>query len=316
LVSASTRAPLRHRSRHWGLERRNLRICERLGAFIYAWQIDDPIFLCADATAAWQASWLDVFGVDWKRDDFSWLALAPPPRIYLGGITVSREAVARHVADAPGAVYDSWNALDLEPFGFRRSRVEIWYIRPVRPVPDAADPAELEIVRVDPTDLEEFEAVSVRGFGGEADRVPVGDIHPPNPDPRMTFWLGRVDGNGVCAAMSYQTDRAVGVFGVTTINPARGRGYATALMQRAVLADSLLPAVLNTDSEDAMRVYERLGFERVGQCPLWTPRPVGRTDPDRVRTWTPAGSDANCARGVCADARVTRFAAPPAASLG
>jgi RimJ/RimL family protein N-acetyltransferase len=96
--------------------------------------------------------------------------------------------------------------------------------------------------------------------------------------------LGRVDADAVCAAMSYVTGRAVGIFGVTTVTPARGRGYATAIMRRAIMAETGLPAVLNTDSEDAMRVYERLGFQRVGECPLWTPGPVTRTAPDRVRT--------------------------------
>ena len=100
----------------------------------------------------------------------------------------------------------------------------------------------------------------------------------------MTFWLGRVRGEAVCAAMSYVTDLAVGIFGVTTVVPARGRGYATALMRRAVLHGRGLPAVLNTDSDVAMRVYERLGFQRVGECPLWTPGPVRRTDPDGVLT--------------------------------
>jgi predicted GNAT family acetyltransferase len=100
----------------------------------------------------------------------------------------------------------------------------------------------------------------------------------------MTYWLGRVDGEGVCAAMSYETERAVGIFGVTTVTPARGRGYATALMRKAVRVETGKPAVLNTDTQAAMRVYERLGFQRVGECPLWSPGPVRRTEPDGVRT--------------------------------
>jgi hypothetical protein len=222
--------------------------------------------------------------VGWKRDDSSWLALTPPPRIYLGGITLSADATAEHVRSAPGAVYDSWNALDLAPFGFHRSRLEVWYIRAAEPFADQDTHDELEIVRASPDQLEEFEAVSVRGFGGEADSVPVGSIHPPNPDPRMTYWLGRVHGEAVCVAMSYETERAIGIFGVTTITPARNRGYATSVMRHAVLVETGKPAVLNTDTEAAMRVYERLGFERVGECPLWSPGPVSRTEPDGVLT--------------------------------
>ncbi|TMK72377.1 MAG: GNAT family N-acetyltransferase [Actinobacteria bacterium] len=225
-----------------------------------------------------------MFRVPWSRDEYAWLALGRPPLIYLGGITLSPRATAEHMRASPRAVYDSWNRIDLAPFGFRRARLEIWYFRPPLAMPAASDPDELTIERVDPRDLVEFETVSVRGFGGEDVTVPAGSIHPPNPDPRLTCWLGRVDGQAVCAAISYETDRAVGIFGVTTVVPARGRGYATALMRRAILVESGKPAVLNTDNDVAMRVYERLGFQRIGECPLWSPGPVTRTEPDDVLT--------------------------------
>jgi GNAT superfamily N-acetyltransferase len=223
-----------------------------------------------------------VFAVPWTRDEHAWLALAPPPMIYLGGITLGPHATEEDVRTAPRAVYDSWNRLDLVPFGFLQTRLEIWYLRPAGSLPEASDPDELTIERTEPLDLVEFEAVSVRGFGGG--EVRAGSIHPPNADPRMSYWLGRVEDEGVCAAMSYETDLAVGIFGVTTVEAARGRGYATALMRRAIRVETGKPAVLNTDSDVAMRVYERLGFQRVGECPLWSPGPVTRTEPDEVRT--------------------------------
>lgn len=221
----------------------------------------------------------------WKRDEFAWLALERPPFIYLGGITMRPDATAEHVRAAPAGVYDCWGRIDLEPFGFRLWRVETWFLRPPIPIEPRADPPELEIVRVGPPEIAEFEAVSGRGFGGEqAPPLEVGSIHPWNDDPRQTLWLGRVDGAAVSAAMSYRTDDAVGVFGVTTIEPARGRGYATALMRRAVLPGSGLPAVLNTDDDVAARMYERIGFRTVGDCPQWLPGPVSRTEPERVLT--------------------------------
>lgn len=235
--------------------------------------------------AAWHSSWLDVFGVAWKRDDFAWLARERPPFIYVGGITLSPQTNGEQIRSAPASVYDSWGALDLEPYGFRFWRTETWFLRAPVPPEFGADPSELQIVEAGPAEVQEFEAVSGRGFGGEeAEALAVGSIHPPNRDPRLRLWLGRVDGSAVSAATSYRTDRAVGIFGVTTIEPARGRGYATALMRRAMLPESGLPAVLNTDSDVAARLYRRLGFEQIGECVQWLPGPVSRTDPDGILT--------------------------------
>ena len=139
--------------------------------------------------------------------------------IYLGAITLSPGATAEDVRAAPRGVYDSWNRLDLTPFGFRRDHLEVWCMRPPGSLRDAADPAELAIERVDPIDLVEFERVSLRGFGGEAALARSGPIHPPNPDPRMTYWLGRVDGEAVCAAMSYETDRLDAGFAQSQARP-------------------------------------------------------------------------------------------------
>jgi len=241
--------------------------------------------LCADASAQWHSSWLDAYGVPWRRGERAWVAEARPPFIYLGGITLSADATEADVRGAPGSIYDSWGRLALEPYGFEQWRVERWFIRPPGAVPDAPDPPELEIVRAGDAEVFEFEAVSARGFGGESPPpVAAGTYHRPNPDPRMTLWLGRVDGEAVSAAMSYETEATVGIFGVATIEPARGRGYATALMRRAILAETGLPSVLNTDSPEAARIYEGLGFREIGQYPQWRPGPVKRTDPDAERT--------------------------------
>jgi ribosomal protein S18 acetylase RimI-like enzyme len=228
---------------------------------------------------------LDVFDTPWQRDEFVWLAVDRPPMIYLGGLTLRKDATAEQLSAAPAGVYDCWGVLDLAPFGFKFWRVETWFIRAPGAFENAPDPPELEIVLAGPEEAEEFEAASARGFGGEdAPSVSVGSVHPPNPDPRMLLWLGRVDGEAVTAAMSYRTDQSVGIFGVATIEPARGRGYATALMRRAVLPETGLPAVLNTDNEVAARLYEGLGFRRVADFPQWIPGPVSRIAPDAVLT--------------------------------
>jgi predicted GNAT family acetyltransferase len=82
----------------------------------------------------------------------------------------------------------------------------------------------------------------------------------------MTMLIGRVDGRAVAAAMSYRTDRAMGVYGVTTVAAARRRGYASVLTAR--LIDPDLPAVLSP-SPEGERLYRRLGFAGVGELRQW-----------------------------------------------
>ena len=133
-------------------------------------------------------------------------------------------------------------------------------------------PPELEIVRVSTAaEVEELEAVSVRGFGNESATIEPGTIHPPEilDEPRMVLWLGRVDGKPVGAAMSYRTDEAVGIFGVTTIASMRRRGYGTALTRAAMLVETGLPSVL-APSPEGEGVYRRLGFEPVGELRIWS----------------------------------------------
>ena len=135
-------------------------------------------------------------------------------------------------------------------------------------------PPELEIVRVATAEeVEELEAVSVRGFGKEDATIEPGTIHPPAilDEPRMVLWLGRVEGKPVGAAMSYRTDEAVGIFGVTTIASVRRRGYGTALTRAAMLADSGLPGRPRAEPGRS-RLYRRLGFQRVGELRIWTRR--------------------------------------------
>ena len=68
--------------------------------------------------------------------------------------------------------------------------------------------------------------------------------------------------------MSYETDEAIGVFGVTTIASARKRGYGTAMTRAAIFAASGLPSVL-APSPEGEKLYQRLGFRPVGQLRKW-----------------------------------------------
>ena len=229
----------------------------------------DPVAICADAAAAWHASWLTALGLRSERRHSTWRALDPPPFIYWRAITLGPEASASGVSDVRGALCDSWSLLDLQPLGFRERLREPWFMRPPGALPTEDPPPELEIVRVTtPHEVAEFELVSMRGFGGEDVKPDPGRIHPPSilADARMTMLTGRVAGTPVAAAMGYRTDAAVGVFGVTTVAPARGRGYASALTRATI--DPELPAILSP-SPEAESLYRRLGFVQVGELCQW-----------------------------------------------
>jgi ribosomal protein S18 acetylase RimI-like enzyme len=201
-----------------------------------------------------------------------------PPVIYFGGVTLEREAREEAVLDAPGSICDSWQTLDLAPAGLRVWRREPWLVRPAGPLTGGSEPEELELVQVSTAaEVEELEAVSVRGFGNEDATIEPGTWHPPTilDEPRMVLWLARVDGKPVGAAMSYRTDNAVGLFGVTTIASARRRGYGGALTRAAALPETGLPSVLASSSE-GRSLYESLGFQAVGQLAIWA-RPHGVT---------------------------------------
>jgi Acetyltransferase (GNAT) family len=233
--------------------------------------MNDPVALCADAVARWHASWLRALGIPWERDAEAWRALAPPHVIYFAAITLRPESPLEAVVDAPGSICDNWQALDLATREYTIFREEPWFYRAPGPAPGVV-PAELELVRVtDAEEVAEFEQVSVRGFGNEDATIEPGTIHPASvlEDPAMAMFLGRIDGKAVAAAMGYRTDAAVGVFGVTTIESARRRGYATALTRAAMLPETGLPAVL-APSEEGKSLYEKLGFEPVGALTIWT----------------------------------------------
>jgi hypothetical protein len=231
----------------------------------------NDVDLAVDAVIGWHDSWLRALGCQTSIDADAWRALAPSPVIYFRAITRRAETPVESVAETAGAVCDSWSRLDLEPFGFRCFAVDPWFLRPAGPLPPEDSPPELEIVRVTtPEEVAEFELVSVRGFWKEDATIETGSTHPATilADSRMINWIGRVDGRPVAAAMSFVTDAAIGIFGVTTIASARRRGYGTAMTRAAMLVNTGLPAVLDP-SKEAESMYERLGYRSVGELRKW-----------------------------------------------
>jgi len=232
--------------------------------------VGDPVALCASVAAAWHASWLRALGLRSEQDQELWRALDRPPHIYFAGITLSPDAPVERLLNVPGSICDAWQTLPLAPHGFRVWRSEPWFYRPPGPLAERIPP-ELELVMVStPAEVYEFEAVSIRGFGGEDDTIEPGTCHPPAilEDDAMKMFIGRLDGHPVAAAMGYRTDSVVGVFGVTTVASARRKGYATALTRAAMLTATGLPAIL-APSKEGEQLYRRLGFEDVGELSIW-----------------------------------------------
>jgi hypothetical protein len=238
----------------------------------------DPIALCADAAAHWHAAWLDALGLRSERTDTVWRALDPPPFIYWTLITLVPEPTLDVFRDARGTVCDAWGSLDLSALefderdrdGFVERAREPWFVRPAGPIERADVPRGLELIEVStPEEVLEFERVSVRGFGGDDASVEPGFLHPPSilSNTRMRMLTGRAGGEAVAAAVSYRTDDAIGIYGVTTIQSVRGLGYATALTSALIEPD--LPATLSP-SPEAENLYRRLGFDAVGELCQWS----------------------------------------------
>jgi Acetyltransferase (GNAT) family len=197
--------------------------------------------------------------------------------MYFAAITLEPEVSEAAVAGVPGSVCDNWQALSLERHGLAVWRTEPWFLRPAGHI-SVEQPGELELIRVSTAvEVEEFEAVSVRGFENEDAGIAPGAIHPPAilDDQNMAMFVGRVDGRAIGAAMGYRTDSAIGVFGVTVVESARRRGYGTALTRAAMFPESGLPCVLSPSPEGAP-LYSKLGFARVGELSIWNDLPRDR----------------------------------------
>jgi hypothetical protein len=239
--------------------------------------VEDPVALCAQAVAGWHSAWLAALGLRSVRDSDAWRALDRPPAMYFAGITLRPDVPETAVAAVPGSICDNWQGLSLERHGLGVWRTEPWFLRSAGPVV-FEQPTELELIRVvTAAEVEEFEAVSVRGFENEDVTVSPGVIHPPAilDSPDMEMFIGRVDGRAVGAAMGYRTENAIGVFGVTVVASARRRGYGTALTCAAMLPESGLPCVLSPSPEGAP-LYSKLGFSRVGELSIWNDSPRDR----------------------------------------
>ena len=240
----------------------------------------DPVSLCAETTAAWHAAWLSCSAFD------------PRSRAGCGGPSTRRRSSTGRpspcrrtcppptspalspAAPGPCATHGPcsiWLRSASSPETATATRSDRpspgTFACPPRWPPRTLPRSSRSSTSARRPRSPQFEVVSVQGFGGDDASVDPGSLHPPTvlADPRMAMLIGRVAGAPASAAMSYTTDRAVGIYGVTTIASARGHGYASAPPSPR---RSHLPALLSP-SPEAEQLYRRLGFGEVGTLRQW-----------------------------------------------
>lgn len=245
----------------------------------------DPVRALAANLASWHDSSVRALGWAPRRDEHWWSCLTPAPNIY-------HSAIARHAAvdaadeaamlgalqvhlDDPGSlavsVCDPWDRLDLSVLGLTPRARGTNAGRPAGPLPPPErSPADLEVRGVtDDAGLAAYEATAVAGFGARFPLGPSG-IHAPGilADPAMHVFVGFARGEPVAGAMAYAGDEVLGIYGVTTIAPARRNGYATAVTRAALAVALDRPSVLQP-TPAAWPLYERLGFTELGPTVHW-----------------------------------------------
>lgn len=245
----------------------------------------DPVRALAANLASWHDSSVRALGWAPRRDEHWWSCPTPAPNIYHSAIACHAPADAAdeaamldalrvHLDDPESlavSVCDPWDRLDLSVLGLTPRARGTNAGRPSGPLPPPErPPADLEVRAVtDAADLAAYEATAVAGFGA---RFPLGpfDIHARGilADPAMHVFVGFVHGEPVAGAMAYVSDGRLGIYGVTTIAPARRNGYATTLTRAALAVDLARPAVLQP-TPAAWPLYERLGFTELGPTVHW-----------------------------------------------
>jgi hypothetical protein len=231
--------------------------------------------------ANWHDSQLTALGLRCTRTESTWRCWEPGGIIYLGAITLKPgdsyslyseiEALTKTRKPDGLIIADCWMNLDLSRLGFEAVDVEPWYISPPIPLPHTT-PADLRIEQVSTlSGLREFEAASLKGFGvpDSAISTPF-QVHAESSieDPRLHYFIGRVDGEVASVSMAYVSDGIVSVYGVATLPDYRHRRYAEAMTRAAVQSGLGLPALLQP-TPMAESLYQRMGFYEIGRLQMW-----------------------------------------------
>lgn len=246
---------------------------------------DRLITLSARNIANWHEASLNALGVRCETEAGLWLQLGSDgPPIYVSAITLNPStdpaSQVRQIermdslrAGRPHAIIDSWAKLDLSSLGYRRSAPQPWYIRDTGPMRERSRPDGLVVEEVrDEATLAEYESASWDGFesGDVVRAVGTGGQHHPDTlnNPRMHYYVGKLDGRVVAGSIAYRSDNIIGVFGVFTLPAYRKRGFGQAVSRAATTAASEIPAHLEP-SEQAAQMYRHMGYRQVGVHTSW-----------------------------------------------
>jgi ribosomal protein S18 acetylase RimI-like enzyme len=134
----------------------------------------------------------------------------------------------------------------------------------IQPGPIPPAPLGLAIDRVDLRRWEAFLDVTAEGFG--LPRAVVDALYPPSllDDGRVRAFAGSVEGREVATAVSVRTGTTIGIYSVSTVPDARGRGFGTATTWHLLAdADPGWEVAVLQASEMGRPVYERMGFSLV-----------------------------------------------------
>lgn len=122
----------------------------------------------------------------------------------------------------------------------------------------------LVIVRADRSNWDSFLDVNAAGF--EMPREIAASILPTHvlDDPRLRVYLGIADGRPVATSASVRTGDTIGIYSVTTVPHARGRGYGRAMTWHTLGdADPGWELAVLQASDMGRPIYERMGFRLV-----------------------------------------------------
>lgn len=145
-------------------------------------------------------------------------------------------------------------------------------------------PDNLEIRRVkSPDELSAFFKTMNEGFGSRSDLFDpfveeirqrwMNTSHDTVETP--SFYLGYYLGRPVSTSLRITTDGIAGIYGVSTLEQFRRRGFGEAMVQRA-LVDGRLEEACRTSflqaSEMGRPIYERIGYRVVSEYEVWSER--------------------------------------------